>query len=258
MKLTVITSTLNCFEEIKKTAASIRNSGNIDIQWVVIDGNSSDGTVEYINDNLELVDVFISEPDTGIYDAWNKGIKYIKGDWVLFLGAGDEIIGSGVQVLLDYIKSDTTNRTMYYGNVNLIDSDGIKLLKYKEVSLGNWSSGRPDLPCHQGVFQHISLFNVTPVFDTKYKIAADSKFLLTNIYQSSIYYMDIDVANMEYLGVSTNPVHVLKVTKELANLREELMLKAPKFSLLKFHFKSYVKYFLSKVIGINLKPRAKN
>ncbi|WP_411063146.1 glycosyltransferase [Vibrio rotiferianus] len=258
MKLTIITSTLNCLKEIKKTAVSIRNSEILDIQWIIIDGNSSDGTVEYISDNIDLVDVFISEPDNGIYDAWNKGVKYIKGEWVLFLGAGDEIIGCGVQVLLNYIKSDTNNRTMYYGNVNLIDSKGLKLLKYKEVSLENWSVGRPDLPCHQGIFQHISLFNETPVFDTKYKIAADSKFLLTNIYNSSIYYMDIDVANMEYLGVSTNPIHVLKVVKELSNLRKELKLKAPKISLFLFYFKSYVKYFLSKVIGLNLKPRVRN
>lgn len=255
MKITIITSTLNCKDEVIKTAKSIRSVFSCNIQWIIIDGGSSDGTLEYLNSQADIIDTLVSEQDSGIYDAWNKSIKYISGDWVVFLGAGDELLVPGFNEMRQKIISDTEFRTLYYGNVILVDKNDTPLKKFLEIDNDDLRNGRPALPCHQGVFQHKSLFKNDVVFDSSYKIAADSKFLLNAIENSNILYVDVDVSNMEYLGVSTNPKHILKVRKEVIALRNELNITIPLKDRFIYDLRIYSKYFIGGVLNLKLKPR---
>uniref|UniRef100_UPI0018EAE01E glycosyltransferase n=1 Tax=Aquitalea sp. ASV11 TaxID=2795103 RepID=UPI0018EAE01E len=92
VRITVITSTYNCAEALTKTAESIRCQSYKNIQWIIADGASTDATLSVIKQNSDIVSHWESEPDNGIYDAWNKACRHINGDWVIFIGAGDLFI----------------------------------------------------------------------------------------------------------------------------------------------------------------------
>ena len=89
IKLSVITVVYNAVDDIEKTIDSVANLKSTYVEHIVIDGGSSDGTLDIIKKHKEKLSVFISEEDSGIYDAMNKGIAYCRGDWTLFLNAGD-------------------------------------------------------------------------------------------------------------------------------------------------------------------------
>lgn len=252
MIVTIITSTYNCKNELNKTIYSIRKSIDLSdfrLQWIIIDGDSTDGTKDLIYENLDVIDNFISEPDNGIYDAWNKACNFIEGDWVIFLGAGDTLKHDNLNFFLQKLYAvDFSQTKIVYGNVELVDHDFRFLKKYSKLMDGNWADGRPSLPCHQGTFQHSSLFNGSDSFDSKYRIAADSKFLLLAMKNTKLAYIDVDVATMEMMGVSTNPNHILKVRNELSVLRSELNLSMPMLQLLKFNSRCFCKFFLSRFL----------
>lgn len=88
-KISVVIATYNCAETLQDCLDSIYAQTYPDIDIVVIDGGSKDATVQVIRSNEEYLGYWISEPDRGIYDAWNKAIIQAKGEWVYFLGADD-------------------------------------------------------------------------------------------------------------------------------------------------------------------------
>ena len=259
MKLSIITATFNCVNDIEKTAKTLKvlkSLNNIDVEWVVIDGASTDGTVEYLQKKNQIVNYFISEEDSGIYDAWNKAVKVVTGDWVLFLGAGDTLIESNIELffnILNVVNPD--DYKLVYGNVRLLVEDGTYIKKYSKVNQNDWTNSRPALPSHQGTFQHVSLFSKKDVFDTKYKIAADSKFLLESMEVSSLLYVDIDISNMQSMGVSTNPKHILRVKRELSMLKADIGYQVPVTAQIMFSLKSYIKHFITHYLKIKLQPR---
>jgi glycosyltransferase involved in cell wall biosynthesis len=250
LSITVVSSTYNCRNEILDTIRNIRRNLHLGIQWIVVDGCSTDGTIEVLRNNDDLIDVFISEPDTGIYDAWNKSLRYITGEWVVFLGAGDIFLNDGLKQALNILASVNGRVSpIVYFNVRLVNENNRCLKTYTFTDKNDWKNGRPDLPCHQGVFQHKSLFSQQNVFDQSYRIAADSKFLLNVAANFDFRYYDIDLSCMRVLGVSTDPMSILKVTKELTRLRNELGLKMPFFKWLAFTLKCNLKFILIKTLG---------
>ncbi|MBL4830651.1 MAG: glycosyltransferase [Aliivibrio sp.] len=253
MKVTVITSTYNCIDELDITISSFRENKRSNIEWIIVDGNSTDGTVSLIEQNSDIVTKYISEDDSGIYDAWNKACALASGDWIIFLGAGDRFINSSLSPFLSQLELiDPAKHRIVYGNVELVDKNGRLLHTYTKYDESSWECGRPSLPCHQGVFQHRSLFDSECVFDTRYKIAADSKFLFNAMKETSVYYIDVDISCMQMFGVSTNPSDILKVVAELKVLRNELGITMPIASYLSFHCKAYIKHFLSVYCGYSV------
>lgn len=98
--LTIITVTKNCSQTILRTIDSIVKIMNKDIEYLVIDGHSTDGTVALIKQRSDHINLFISEEDFGIYNAMNKGIGYAKGKYVLFLNGDDEILENGFSKII--------------------------------------------------------------------------------------------------------------------------------------------------------------
>jgi glycosyltransferase involved in cell wall biosynthesis len=99
--LTIITVTKNCAPTINKTLDSVRAVKRPGIEYLVIDGASVDGTLKAIHDQGELVDRLVSEPDAGIYNAMNKGVKLAKGRYVLFINGDDVIVSDGFSIVMD-------------------------------------------------------------------------------------------------------------------------------------------------------------
>lgn len=250
MGLTVITSTFNCVYDIQNNLENISQlKQSLAIQWIVIDGCSMDGTKELLEGGEgEEVDVLISEIDDGIYDAWNKAIKYISHDWVIFMGAGDIILESGIKSALDYLSVlSADDFLMLYCNVRVIDGKGETVAVFKDIKQTDFSSGRPALPCHQGVLCSKVLFDEVGGFDTTYKIAGDSKFLFTAKKYVDFLYLDVFVCNMLNGGVSTSSKSAIATMKEIHRLNKELKLQVPFVSrmsfLMRMRFKSIVYSF---------------
>ena len=168
-KISVVTVCYNAIDTIEKTILSVINQTYQNIEYIIIDGASTDGTVDIINKYRDKIAYFVSEPDKGIYDAMNKGIKAATGDWINFMNAGDEFADIDV---LSTITPQMKNADIVYGDTMLVYSIGEKL--------------KTPLPLSQitdrMVFGHQATFvraryHKEHIFDTSFKSSADYKFL---------------------------------------------------------------------------------
>jgi len=204
--ITIITSTFNAGDSLRHTAKSIQNQTYPHIQWIIADGKSTDNTVEIIKGLGDLVSVWFSQPDSGIYDAWNHALKYVRGSWVQFMGAGDEYYDEKVLENLAPILSEAyPKHDLVYGRLQYISEESRELRDivgspWPELK-GRWEYFRPKLPIHPEVFHHSSLF-LKRQFDTSYKIAGDSHFLMQCIKEKDPLYVPLIIDKMPLGGAS--------------------------------------------------------
>ena len=174
--LTVITVCYEAAEDIERTLHSVLTQRFTDYEYVIVDGGSRDGTLEKIRtmeaplrERCRDVTV-ISEPDKGIYDAMNKGLKQARGEWVLMLNAGD--ILADPLVLEDVFAGKEYEEDVLYGDAVLRDLyRGRELYKaFPAMALEEMAQGLPF--CHQAAFARRSLLEKYP-FDTRFSISAD-------------------------------------------------------------------------------------
>ncbi|PSU14104.1 glycosyltransferase family 2 protein [Photobacterium kishitanii] len=184
--ISIVTVCYNCKDDLIRTMENIRGLKNSDIEYIVIDGNSTDGTQVLIEDYKDVIDCFISEKDSGIYDAMNKSLNFIKGDYVVYLNAGD-LFTDSFPLVLDILKRNSTLKAVWGGHI--LD------YKYKKTALPSKSVsdvmelfsnkklfGMP--VCHQSLFIRSDLMKKYK-YDTSYKICADYKLFLNLLGDSS-------------------------------------------------------------------------
>jgi glycosyltransferase involved in cell wall biosynthesis len=160
-KLTIITVSLNSANVIESTIKSVCKMSDYDIDYIIIDGGSTDGTIDIIRKYQDKLTFWTSEPDKGIYDAMNKGWEQAKiNTHVLFLGSGDTII----QLPVVDLKSDT----IYFGNVILGDDTIFEGKADFRLKIGNTVH-------HQALLVPKKLHPQQP-FDIQYKVYADFDF----------------------------------------------------------------------------------
>ena len=121
-KITVITICYNCFKGFLDTVMSVRHQNYMNVEHVVIDGGSVDETPAYLTENKELFSYSVSEPDSGIYHAMNKGLEHVTGEWVIYLNAGDVFISDTIlnemvaEYLCKYSEGICTGKVNLYKN----------------------------------------------------------------------------------------------------------------------------------------------
>ena len=167
-KISIVTICYNAVNEIEQTILSVINQSYANIEYIVIDGCSSDGTVDIIKKYVDRITIFISEPDRGIYDAMNKGLRYSTGDWVNFMNSGDIFYDDNV--ILNIFKSPINkNVKVVYGNIYQKYRDIGKLFrKYDRLENSTLALNI----CHQAAFTDGFLLRSLG-FNLKYKIASD-------------------------------------------------------------------------------------
>lgn len=231
-KVTIITATFNAAAHLPQTIRSIREQTSQDFEWVVVDGNSSDGTQTLLHENEDVIARWISEPDRGIYDAWNKACKLARGEWVVFLGAGDELVApTTMAACIEKLEAVSTDTRLVYGRQTLLSPvERIPLetigVPWAEVR-GRWDIGRPALPPHGATFQHISLFAGEQPFDLRFPIASDSHFLLRAIKDRAPVFMPLDVIRSPIGGISFRLDTARQVGREIAAIDRDLGLEPP-------------------------------
>ena len=161
---------------IRQTIESVLNQSYHDLEYVVIDGASTDGTLEIIKHHKDKIHQLISEPDNGIYDAMNKGLRTAKGEFVLFMNSGDEFYDNNVlERIFENPKSKTAD--IIYGETMLINESRNEIGIRSELStrklpsqLKSTSFLKGMLVCHQSFIARRSL--VKP-YNVNYKCSAD-------------------------------------------------------------------------------------
>ena len=170
--ISIITIVFNDILNIEKTIQSVINQSYIYIEYIIIDGGSTDGTVDIIKKYENKISCWVSEPDKGIYDAMNKGIFKASGKWINFMNSGDSFCNNNV--IEDCIQKipDNKNHKIIYGNFIWKNGDAENFVIAKSSIKMHYTMPS----CHQSFLIDTQLHKEIP-YDTNYKIAADFDFL---------------------------------------------------------------------------------
>lgn len=183
IKLTYVTITYQAVKVLQRTLDSVLHQDYPEITHLIIDGASTDGTLEMANDYIERSNaannghkvLLMSEPDNGIYDAMNKGLRSIDGDYVCFLNAGDFLPAPDIASRIISAVENSPLPSVLYGDTDIVDSDG-NFLHHRRLSPPEhltWKSFRQGmLVCHQAFYARTDYAIATP-FDQQYRYSAD-------------------------------------------------------------------------------------
>jgi len=208
--VSIITVVYNSFEFIERTIVSVLNQSYQNIEYIIIDGASNDGTLEIIQKYEQQIDFIISEPDNGLYDAMNKGIKLAKAEYIWFLNSGDQL---AEQTTVEKIFGKNTNADVFYGDVMIINSQNkpIGLRRLKPPLKLNWQSlANGMLVSHQAF---IVKRNLSPLYNLKFRFAADFEWVLKCL-KNSTHIVNTQLVLVKYLDGGLTKKHILAGLKE--------------------------------------------
>lgn len=180
MKLiSIIIATFNVEKVIEACLDNIALVKDDDIELIIIDGNSKDKSVSIIQTKYkELVDVFISEKDKGLYDAWNKGIDRSHGKWIMFLGADDRLIPENFIQYIKYVRTiDSSSVDLISAQAQYVDSRG-ELIKIVGSKF-QWDEYKKNMLISHGSTMHNrTIFEKYGKYDISYRVCADYEMLM--------------------------------------------------------------------------------
>ena len=215
--ISIITINYNEKVGLEKTIESVISQSSKDFEYIIIDGNSTDGSKELIEKHTTSIDYWVSEPDSGIYNAMNKGIRAASGDYLLFLNSGDYLYNQNtIQNVIDAIDG---KYDLYYGDAIFKSEDSEEVVVYPD-KLSFYFFTHNNL-CHQASFIKKSLFEEVFYYNETFSIISDWEFMVYCICIKNISYKHIDilVSYYDYGGISSN--HSSKWT---INLETEIVM----------------------------------
>lgn len=219
MKISVITSVLNNVRYIEDCIRSVVSQNYGNVEYVVIDGGSTDGTLEVIKRYADHISHWISESDDGIYEAMNKGIDIATGDVVCFLNSddfyvGDDALGSVASAFIEFDVQSCFGDIVY---VNELDTDKVvrRWISEGVVNVGNFKRGWH--PPHPAFFVKKSVLEKHGGFNPKYRISADYELMLRLLLKHGVstYHIEKVLVKMRLGGKSNSSVlNILKANLE--------------------------------------------
>jgi glycosyltransferase involved in cell wall biosynthesis len=190
--ISVVTVVFNGERHLEQTILSVAAQSYGNVEYIVVDGGSTDGTLEIIRRHAAAIDHWVSEPDRGIYDAMNKGIALARGELIALLNADDFYEPDAIQRVAEaYLKAPCQG--IYYGN-NFVLQEDLDLKYSFYPSLRCWL-GMP--VCHQAMFVHRKVYQEVGGYSLGYRFAADYDFLLRTM-RRQVPYLPIDAFLVNY------------------------------------------------------------
>jgi len=222
MKLSIITINLNNASGFQKTIESVISQTFTDFEYIVIDGGSTDGSVDVIKKYADKISYWVSEPDKGIYNAMNKGIKNANGEYLQFLNSGDWLVDKNV---LAKIFSIFFCEDIIYGNRIEVYED-----KNEKLNKGHQKSNLSFIDILSGRFFHTcsfskkKLFEQYGYFDENFKIISDFGFFLKviGLGYAKVKYIDIPISYFDMTGISKIAQYKSLHDKELEEIKKEI------------------------------------
>ena len=217
-KISIITVNLNNRDGLQKTIESVILQTYSNIEYLIIDGASQDGSIDIIKKYEKNLAYWTSEKDQGVYDAMNKGIKHSTGDYLLFLNSGDSLAGS---TAIEQLIQSGENKDIIYGNVNYIFDTFIQKSDYPRYLTFDYFIFNT-LP-HPATLIKKDVFEKAGLYDISLPISADWKLFLTAIFQYNCSYklVDIIVSDFYMNGMSCTDQAKITVEEEKKRIFEE-------------------------------------
>jgi len=254
MKISIITVCFNAENTIEDTFLSTFNQTHKDIELIVIDGKSTDKTVEIIEKYKDKIHYFVSEPDKGIYDAMNKGITAANSYYLIFMNAGDSFYDDMVLENVEQALTNNPKTKFLFGDADYISKQASQIVTFGSIK--NEFSLILDNICHQSIFYHRSLFEKFGLFSEDFKIYADWDFNIKCLVENKVpaLYLAIPICKFYLSGISSNPSN-----EKICKLEKKLLIKKyyKKYKFLLFttnflrkRFGFLYKLFLKKLIDL--------
>ena len=227
--ISVIVAVYNGAKTLQRCIDSVSDQTYLNKELIIIDGGSTDGTIEIIKSNQDKIAYWKSEPDNGIYHAWNKALGHTTGDWICFLGSDDYLWRNSVfeEIRPHMIKAESQGIRMVYGQVaRVTEDDEISCIDgfswentWRSIIIDGIGSFT-----HQGMFHHRSIFELYGMFDESFKIAGDYELLIRVFKEggNAIFVDGLIVAGMQVGGITAN---CIKLVKENAKARKNNRLR---------------------------------
>jgi glycosyltransferase involved in cell wall biosynthesis len=215
-KISIVTACFNAVKTIEQTIQSVINQTYENIEYIIVDGASTDGTIDVIRKYEDKIDIIISEGDKGIYDAFNKGANVATGDYIQYLNADDYLATSDVIEGISWFLTKKSNPVLVYGGILMVDEvTDYKIIRNQSVSTSEIQQGKM-IP-HPATFVRRDILLLTGLFDTQYSIAADYDLIckIFSDYESSIYYYPQLITFFRIGGLSNAFKNRERVKKEV-------------------------------------------
>jgi glycosyltransferase involved in cell wall biosynthesis len=256
MKISIITVCLNAKDTIESTFLSVFSQTYKNVELIVIDGASNDGTLDIIEKYKERISHFVSEPDKGIYDAMNKGIMLATGDFLIFLNANDVFYDEYVLEKVANTLNENPEAKFLFGNAEYISTDKqeSQILSYDNIK--NDFSIIFDNICHQSVFYRKSLFEEFGLYSEQFKIYSDWDFNIKCLAENKvkIIYLPLIICKFQLGGACSNSNSEKTCKFEKKALIENYYSKYKCFLLINDFLRSHLgfiyKIFIKKIIDL--------
>jgi len=200
--LSIITVTLNAVTTIEATLSSVTSQRHPEIEYIVIDGASTDGTLTKIRSFISKIDILISEPDRGVYDAMNKGIRAAKGRYIWFVNAGDAIVQDALKEVLK--RARECRYDIIHGATAFKKKNGtVSVLEFDQLSLQTLV--RYNYVPHPSTIVKRFLFQEFGLFDPTFRVVGDYEFFLRLVrLKSTLFCSELPfiLSKMEHGGMS--------------------------------------------------------
>lgn len=212
-KISVICAIYNAVGGLRTTIEEMRKLKYPNLEFIVVDGGSKDGTKELLEKSSDIVSQWVSEPDKGIYDAWNKGIRLATGEWISFLGAGDYYLP---EALNQYAKHLEDKNDVEFCSAKIQRIDENKNVINIVGARWHWNTLVKYMNCaHVGALNRRTLLDRLQLFDSHYRIVGDYDLMLRAGPSLKAEFLDQITANMVVGGVGGS----IKAQKEALQIK---------------------------------------
>lgn len=249
--LSIITATFNSDKTLDETIKSVLNQDYTNFEYIIIDGKSEDNTISIIKKyetqfkEKNITYTWVSEPDTGIYSAWNKGLKLATGGWIAFLGSDDIYLENALEAYAFNIVQNN-NVDFIHSKVKLVNKGKVK---HVFSDLWKWNEFKREMKiAHVGSFHNKNYFDTYGVYNEDYKITGDYELLLRAKSNLKTIFINQFTAEMKDGGISNKNVlmafkEAKKAKIDTAEISKQIAFKDFYLSLIKYYLSTFVKRF---------------
>lgn len=217
LKVSIITINYNNKIGLEKTLQSITNQSSNDFEYIVIDGNSTDGSKDVLDKYADDIDIVVSESDSGIYNAMNKGIKKSSGEYLLFINSGDILYSKTV---IESVLPDLNTADIVSGNIEFVGEKTIVKHTPDEVGFELMVNDTLWHPC---TFIRKEAFSTIGFYDEELQICSDWKWFLLGFFKHNLSYQHIDVTIATFFvdGISSKSDNWSRILSERQSVLEK-------------------------------------
>lgn len=247
MKFSLITVSFNNSAHIRETIESVLGQSHPDIEYIVVDGASTDGTVDIVKEFGQRIHTFIFEKDDGVYHAMNKGVAVATGDVIGFVNADDMLASTDVIASLNH-EFERTGADAVYGDAYMVDPDDVSNVKRfwrgGEYAKAKFRKGW--MPPHLGTYIKRECYEKLGSFRQDLAISADYELMLRFMYKNeiSVHYFEKVIVRFRLGGVSNRSLsHIWRANQQVKEAWRLNDLKAPALISLRKPFGKVLQYF---------------